>query len=323
MNFPNFGRVIVIALSTIAWSPAYSQFPVRAVTLVVPYPPGGGTDAGARLIASKLTERWGQATIVENKPGAAGIPGAEWVAKSKPDGYTLLMGDIGTQAINPSLHKKLPYDADHAFAPVSLVAELPLVLLIHPSVNAKLPRDLIGLAKAKPGQLAYSSSGIGGSMHLAAVLFEGMARVQLFHVPQKGVAPAISELVGGRVNLSFATVLDSIGHIKAGSLRALAVTSAQRLPSMPALSTVAESGVPGYISTSWIGVLAPAGTSAAIVDKIAKDIQRAVTTPDVQHKLIEQGAVPVGSSPAQFRALIDRDRRRYARLIQEKNITAE
>lgn len=323
MNFSAFAAAIVPALFMLAWGPAHAQFPRRAVTLVVPSPPGGGTDTGARLVARKLTERWGQAAIVENKPGAAGIAGAEHVAKAKPDGYTLLMGDIGTQAINPSLYKKLPYDADNSFAPVSLVAELPLVLLVHPSTSAKSPRGLIALARSKPGQLAYSSSGSGGSMHLAAVLFESMARVQLFHVPHKGVVPAISDLVAGRVNLSFATALESIAHIKAGSVRALAVTSAQRLPSMPALSTVAESGVPGYISTFWIGVLAPAGTPMAIVDKIAKDIHRAVTTPDVQHKLIEQGAVPVGSSPAQFRSLIDSDRRRYGRIIQEKNIAAE
>ena len=323
MKFSSFARAIVSALFMIAWGPAHAQFPGRAVTLVVPSPQGGATDTGARLVASKLTERWGQAAIVENKPGASGIVGTEHVAKAKPDGYTLLMGDIGTQAINPSLYKNLPYDANNAFAPVSLVAELPLVLLVHPSVNAKSPRGLIGLAKSKPGQLAYSSSGSGGSMHLAAVLFESMARVQFFHVPHKGVAPAIADLVAGRVNLSFATVLESIGEIKAGNVRALAVTSAQRSPSMPALSTVAESGVPGYISTSWIGVLAPAGTPMATVEKIAKDIHRAVTTPDVQHKLIEQGAVPVGSSPAQFRSLIDSDRRRYARIIQEKKITAE
>lgn len=323
MNFPNFGRVIVIALSTIAWCPAYSQFPVRAVTLVVPYPPGGGTDAGARLIASKLTERWGQATIVENKPGAAGIPGAEWVAKSKPDGYTLLMGDIGTQAINPSLHKKLPYDADHAFAPVSLVAELPLVLLVHPSVNAKSPKDLVALAKSKTGPLRYSSSGNGGSMHLAATLFENIARVQFLHVANKGDAPAISELIAGRVSLSFAMVLDSIGHITAGKVRALAVTSAQRSPALPQLPTIAESGFPGYQAAFWIGVMAPAGTPAPVVEKISKDIHRAVMASDVRDKFNQQGAIVIGGPPAQFKSLIDRDRRRYARLIAEKNITVE
>ena len=322
MTFLRFAAA-ACALALFASGTVQAQYPNRAVTLVVPFPPGGGTDTGARLVAGKLTERWGQAVIVENKPGTAGILGAEKVAKATPDGYTLLMGDIGTQSINPSLYKNLPYDADNAFAPVSLVAELPLALLVHPSIQAKSPRDLVALAKSKSGQLSYSSSGSGGSMHLAAALFENIARVQFLHVPYKAGAPAIADLIAGRVSLAFAPVPESIGHITSGKLRALAVTSAQRAPALPHLPTIAESGLPGYESASWIGVLAPSATPAPLIEKIAKDVHRAVMASDVRETFNEQGAIPVGSSPPQFRSLIDRDRRRYARLIQEKNITVE
>ena len=301
----------------LAPTPAPAQFPERAVTLVVPSEPGDEADATARLIATKLIERWGRAVFVENKPGA----GAEFVAKAKPDGHVLLMGGVVAQTIAPLLHKKLPYDAERAFAPVSLVAEVPLVLLIPPIVKGQTPRELVAAAATAKPPLKYASSGNGSLMHMAAVLFESTARIQLEHVPYKSEVQAISELIAGRVTLAFVPLPEALGHITSGKLKPLAVTSAQRSPALPKLQTVAESGLHGYEAARWIGVLAPAGTPAATIDKIAKDVQHAVKASDVRHKLDQEGAITIGSSPAQFKSRIDSDRQRYARLIREKGVT--
>jgi tripartite-type tricarboxylate transporter receptor subunit TctC len=302
---------------------AQEQYPTRVVSIIVPFPPSGGTDTGARWIAQKLSERWGQSVVVENKPGAGGVIGADHVARAKPDGHTLLMGNLQTQAVNPSLHKTIPYNANTAFTAISLVAELPLVLLVHPTVEAKSPKELIALAKRKPGELTYSSSGSGGSTHLAASLFENAAGVKLLHVPYKGGGPAMQDLIAGHVNLTFLTVLESTPHIKSGKVRALAVTSNARSPALPELPTIAESAIPGYNSISWIGLVAPAGTPKNVIDKVAKDVGEVMATAEMKEKFIGQGAIPVGSAPAQFQSLIDADRQRYAKLIAEKGITAE
>ena len=300
------------------------SYPARAVTIVVPFPPGGGTDTGTRIIATKLAAKWGQPVIVENKAGAAGILGAEYVSKAKPDGYTLMMGNIGTQSINPTLYgKKLTYDADQAFTPVTLVAELPSVMLAGPAVSAKTAGDVIALAKASPGKLTYSSSGPGGSMHLAGALFEKASQTDLLHVPYKGGGPAIADLIAGHVDISFATILESSGHIKSGRLRALAVTSDKRYPTLPDVPTLAESGLRGFNTGSWIGIVAPAGTPRDIIDKVARDVREVVTSAEVRDQLIAQGATPVGSTPAEFATLIDNDRKRYTQIIKERNITAE
>ncbi len=298
-------------------------YPQQSVTLIVPFPPGGGTDTGARLLAQKLSDRWGQQVIVDNKPGAAGIVGLEIASKAKPDGYTIVMGNIGTQAINQSLYKKLPYNSDTAFTPITLVAELPLVLVVNPSTSAKTTAELIALAKTKPGELTYSTSGNGSSMHLAAALFENQAGLKFTHVPYKGGGPAIQDLIGGHVSMSFATVLETSGQIKSGKLRAIAVTSDKRSPALPDVPTAAESGLPGYNSISWIGLLAPAGTPQPIVDKIAADVNAVLTEPATRQQFIDQGAIPVGSTPAQFKALIHADRARYGKIIVEKDIKLE
>jgi len=323
MNLLRFVLALALVLTITAPARAQSDYPTKNVTMVVPFPPGGGTDTGARLVAQKLSERWKQPVIVENKPGAAGIVGADYVSRAAPDGYTLLMGNIGTQSINPSLYKKLPYKPDTAFTPVTLVAELPLVLLVNPALPAKSPKELIALAKSKPGELNYSTSGSGGSMHLAAVLFENASGTQMMHVPYKGGGPAIQDVIGGHVNLSFATILESSSHVRAGKLRALAVTSEKRSPALPDVPTLAESGLPGFNSASWIGLLAPAKTPQPIVDKIARDVQAVLADADVRKKLLDQGATPVGSTPAEFKSLIEADRERYAKIIKEKNITAD
>jgi tripartite-type tricarboxylate transporter receptor subunit TctC len=249
---------LLLALAGAAF--AQGAFPSRPVTLIVPFPPGGGTDTGARIVAQKLGAKWAQTVIVENKGGAAGMIGADMVAKAKPDGYTILMGNIGTQAINPSLYKKMPYDPAGAFAPIALVAELPLAMMVNPAVAAKTPKEFIALARSQPGKLSYSSSGAGGAPHLAAEMFKEATGSFILHVPYRGGGPAIGDLLAGHVQLSFMTVLEASGHIKAGKLRAL---------------------------------------------------------------VIELGAVPAGNTPAQFTALIEADRKRYAQVIQDKKITVD
>jgi tripartite-type tricarboxylate transporter receptor subunit TctC len=312
--------LLCAALNAVAQTAA---FPTRPVTLVVPFPPGGGTDTGARIVAQKLSAKWGQQVIVENKGGAAGSIGADLVAKAKPDGYTILMGNIGTQAINPSLYKKLPYDPDKAFAPISLVAELPLAMMVNPQVPAKTAKEFIAYAKSRPGQLSYSSSGAGGAPHLAAEMFKIATGSFIVHVPYRGGGPAVQDLIAGHVQLSFMTVLEASGHIKAGKLRALAVTSARRVSALADVPTLAESAAPGFDSISWIGLLAPAGTPKEIVEKISADTREVIAAEDVNARLVELGAIPAANTPAQFGSLIDKDRARYAKIIQERGITVD
>ncbi|MET3918563.1 tripartite-type tricarboxylate transporter receptor subunit TctC [Variovorax sp. OAS795] len=305
-------------------APGFAQnFPARPVTLVVPFPPGGGTDTGARVIAEQLSRRWNQPVIVENKGGAAGQIGADFVAKSKADGYTLLLGNIGTQAINPLLYPKLPYDADKAFAPVSLVAELPLAMMVHPSVPAKTAAEFVALAKTKPGQMSYSSSGAGGAPHLAAEMFKDQTGTFILHVPYRGGGPAIADLLAGHVQLSFMTVLEASGHIKAGKLRALAVTGDKRVPAFAEVPTLAESAAPGFNAISWIGLLAPSGTPPDVVERIAADLRAVLADESVKARFTGLGGVPRTTSPQEFGKLIADDRSRYAQVIRSRKITIE
>jgi len=317
--------MLALALGASAAAPlALAQsYPSRPVTLVVPFPPGGGTDTGARVIAEQLSRRWGQTVIVENKGGAAGQIGADQVAKAKPDGYTLLLGNIGTQAINPSLYAKLPYDPDKAFAPVSLVAELPLVMMVNPAVAAQTPAEFIALARAQAGKLAYSSSGAGGAPHLVAEMFKDQTRSFIVHVPYRGGGPAIADLLAGHVDLSFMTALEASGHIKAGKLRALAVTSDKRLPALPDVPTLAEGALPGFNAISWIGMLAPAGTPPDIVEKIAADLRAVLADDAVKARFAALGGVPRATSPQEFARLIAADRARYAEIIRSRRITSQ
>ena len=316
-------RLLSATLLSLAAASAFAQgaWPSRSVTLVVPFPPGGGTDTGARIVAEQLSKKWGQPVLVDNKGGAAGQIGADVVAKARPDGYTILMGNIGTQAINPSLYPKMPYDPDKAFAPIALVAELPLAMMVNPNVPAKTVKEFIALAKSQPGKMSYSSSGAGGGPHLAAEMFKDATGSYILHVPYRGGGPAIGDLLAGHVQLSFMTVLEASGHIKAGKLRALAVTSDKRVSALPDVPTLAEAAVPGFNSISWIGLLAPAGTPKDIVEKISADVREIVARDDVKDRLVQLGAVPAANTPAQFSALIDNDRKRYAQIIKDRKIT--
>jgi tripartite-type tricarboxylate transporter receptor subunit TctC len=317
-------RALAASLTLIALPAlAQSAFPSKPVTVIVPFAPGGGTDIGARLIAQKLMAKWGQSVIVENRAGAGGLVGADLVAKAKPDGYTLLVGNVGTQAINQSLYVKMPYNADTAFAPISMIAELPFVMLAGPSVSAKTPREFVALAKADAGKRTYASSGQGGSPHLTAEIFQTATGTKLTHVPYKGGGPAMTDLMAGHVDILFASVLEGSGFVKAGKLKALAVSSAVRSPALPEVPTLAEAGVTGSESGSWIAMFAPTGTPQAIIDKVAADIKEIVAAADVREKLISQGATPQSTTPAELKAIIERDRVRYGKVINERGIKVE
>jgi tripartite-type tricarboxylate transporter receptor subunit TctC len=298
-------------------------WPTKPVTVVVPFAPGGGTDIGTRIVAQKLSQLWGQPVVVDNRGGAGGNVGLDLVARARPDGYTLLTGNVGTQSINPTLYKKLSYNPDTAFTPIGLFAELPFVLAATTSLPAKNAGELVALAKAQPDKLTYASSGNGGSPHLSAETFKIATGTKFLHVPYKGGGAAMTDLIAGNVHLLFASVLELSGHIKAGKLKALAIASKQRVAALPDVPTLQESGITGAESGSWLGLLAPAGTPQAVVDKVSHDLQQVLAMPDVQQQLLAQGAVAKGGTPAEFAGLIAADRKRYARIIVENNLSAD
>jgi tripartite-type tricarboxylate transporter receptor subunit TctC len=300
-----------------------SNWPTRSVTIVVPFAPGGGTDLGTRIVAQKLGQLWGQSVIVDNRGGAGGNVGLEIVSRAKPDGYTLLTGNVGTQSINPTLYKKLNYNPDTAFVPVGQFAELPFVLAATNSLPANSVKELVALAKANPDKYTFASSGAGGSPHLSGETFKIATGVKLMHVPYKGGGAAMTDLIGGNVHLLFASVLETATYIKGGKLKALAITSKKRVSALPDVPTLEEAGVKGAESGSWLGLLAPAGTPAAVVDKISKDLQKVLAMPEVQQQLQGQGAVAHGGTPADFAKLMADDRKKYARIITENNLTAD
>jgi tripartite-type tricarboxylate transporter receptor subunit TctC len=316
-------RVLAFLLALLSSAALAQTYPAKPVTWIVPFPPGGGTDISARTLAAKLTEKWGQSVVIENRGGAAGIVGADAAAKARPDGYTLLIVNVGIVSINPLLYPKLPYDADKAFVPISLICELPFVLMASPKFAPNSVRELVAYAKANPEKVTFASSGSGGSPHLTAEIFQLATGTRMTHVPYRGGGQAMPDLMAGQVDLLFASVLEGSGHIKAGRLKGLAVTHAQRSPALPEVPTLAEAGVKNAESGSWIALLAPAGTPPAITAKVAADIRDAVAAPDVREKLIAQGAVPKASTPAELQALIDADRARYGRVIRDKGIRAE
>ena len=306
-----------------ATAQAQTAWPAKPVTLVVPFAAGGGTDIGARILAQRLSQAWGQAVVIDNKGGAGGNVGLEAVSRARPDGYTLLIANVGTQSINPTLYKKLNYNPDTAFVPVGQFAELPFVLAVTPSLQVKNVKELIDLAKARPDKLTYASSGNGGSPHLSAETFKIVTGTQILHIPYKGGGAAMTDLMAGNVDMIFASVLETSGFIKAGKLKALAITSKNRVSAMPDVPTLEEAGVNGAESGSWIGLLAPAGTPQEIVDKISQGIRQAVAIPDVQQHLLAQGAVAKGGTPAEFAQLIATDRKRYARIIIDNKLTID
>ena len=306
-----------VVLAAFAFGAAAQSYPTKSIRVVVPFPAGGTTDVLARAVAQKLTESLGQPAVVDNRPGAGGNIGAELVAKAPPDGYTLLMGTVGTHAINPSLYPKMPYDHVKDFVPVILVAGVPNVLVVNPSLPVNSVQELIAYAKANPGKLNFASSGNGTSIHLSGEMFKTMAGVQMTHVPYKGSAPALQDLVGGQVQLMFDNLPSSLALIKAGKLKALAVTSLTRAAALPEVPTVAESGLPGFEASSWFGLLAPAGTPQPIVVTLNGDVAKWLATADAKEKLLAQGAIAAGGPPADFTRHIAAETAKWQKVVKD------
>jgi tripartite-type tricarboxylate transporter receptor subunit TctC len=318
-----FAAVLGIGAFALAGAAHAQAWPAKAVTVVVPFAPGGGTDIGTRIVAQKLSQLWGQPVIIDNRGGAGGNLGLDIVARAKPDGYTLVTGNVGTQSINPTLYRKLSYNADTAFVPIGLFADLPFVLAVTHSLPVKNVQELVALAKAQPEKLTYASSGSGGSPHLSAETFKLATGTKILHVPYKGGGAAMADLIAGNVHMLFASVLELSGHIKAGKLKALAITSKERVSALPDVPTLEESGIVGAESGSWLGMLAPAGTPPSVIDKVSADLKTVLAMPDVKEQLLAQGAVAKWQSPADFAQLIAADRKRYARIIVENKLSAD
>ncbi len=305
-----------------AGAAAAQGYPAKAVTIVVPFPPGGTTDVLARTIAQKMNEDWGQPVIVENKPGAGATIGAAQVAKAPADGYTLLMGAVH-HAIATSVYPKLPYDFQRDFAPVTIVAMVPNVLTVNPGVPAHSVKELIAWGKANPGRLSYGSNGQGTGQHLIGEQFAAMTGLDLLHVPYKGSGPLTTDLIAGQVSMSFDTITPVLPHIKAGKLRALAVTTGKRSAALPEVPTLAESGLAGFDQGTWFGLLAPAGTPKEIVAKLNAEVVKILRMPEVQKRFAEIGAEPVGNSPEAMAAIIRSDTEKYAAVVKKANIRIE
>jgi tripartite-type tricarboxylate transporter receptor subunit TctC len=319
----NAFAVLAAAAVSLLSSAALAQYPNKPIRVVVPFPAGGTTDILARAASQKMSEAWGQPVIVDNRPGAAGNIGAELVAKSANDGYTLLMGTVGTHAINTALYAKMPYDHVKDFVPIVLVAGVPNVLVIHPSVPANSVQELIAYGKANPGKLNFASSGSGTSIHLAGELFKVSTGVQMQHVPYKGSAPALTDLMGGQVQLMFDNLPSALPHIRAGKLKALAVTSSKRAPALPDIPTIAETGVAGFEASSWFGLLAPAGTPRDVVVKVNAEVAQWLASPDAREKLTTAGANAAGGSPEDFASHIAAETAKWAKVVKESGAKAE
>lgn len=297
-----------------------AEYPARIIRVVVPFPAGGNADILARIMAQKMAASWKQTVIVDNRAGAAGIIGTEMVAKAPSDGYTLLMGTTGTQTTNPAVYSKLPYSSPKDFAPVSNFAESPFMLVTHPSLPVRTVKDVVALAKARPGQLHYASFGAGSSAHLVGEMFRGAAHIDIVHVPYKGGPPALADLIGGHVEMMF-NLLPAVGPlIKSGRLRGIAVAAPKRAASVPGVATLAEAGFSNFEAGSWYGVLAPAGTPHQIVAKLSAEISRIVALPDVKQRLAVEGADPIGNTPEQFAEQIRKDLALWAKIAREANV---
>jgi tripartite-type tricarboxylate transporter receptor subunit TctC len=310
---------LACACAALAAASAGAQdYPNKPVRMVVGVPPGGGTDVVARIITPKLSELLGQPVVIENRPGATGTMAAGQVAKSPPDGYTIMMGHVSVNAIAPALFKNLSYDVIKDFQPIAIAAAVPHFVVVHPSVPAKSLREMIDYVKARPGKLTYPSAGNGSMPHLAGEVFKAQAGVDLLHVPYKGTGQSMADLLGGQHVVAFDTMPASAPHVRSGKLRPLAVSSAQRLPAFPDVPTAREAGMPDYVITTWYGVFAPAGTPKAIVNRLHADIVKAMQSPEVKAKLDGIGADgSVSRSPEEYAALVKSDTERYAKVIKD------
>jgi tripartite-type tricarboxylate transporter receptor subunit TctC len=314
------GCLLALLASGIPPAAAQAPWPSKPITYVVPFAPGGNTDTLARLIGPKLAAALGQPVVIENKPGAGGNIGSDFVAKAAPDGHTILGGTISSHAINPSVYPKMPYDAVRSFEPIILIGSSPLVLVVGASTPYKSLQDVVAAAKAKPGDLNFASPGNGTSPHLAGELFKSLAKIDMGHVPYKGSGPAITDVVAGHVPLMFDTTLIVGSHVKAGKLRALAIASPKRIDSLPDVPTTAEAGVPGLEIASWQAVFAPAGSPKPIVERLNAEIAKAMKMPDVQARLADLGVEPDGGSPEKLAEFQKAEIAKWAKVVKEGNI---
>ena len=316
----------ILVLLAVAVFPTGAQgqaWPTKPIRMIVPFAAGGAVDVTGRIVAQGLSARLGQQVIVDNRGGAGGIVGVDSVAKSAPDGYTIVMGTAGTMAINPHMYSKMPFDPIKDFVAITPAGQALNALCVHPSLPAKSVKELIALAKAQPGKLNFATGGIGASDHIATELFMSLAGVKMIHVPYKGGGPAMIDLLGGNVDLGFSTVATAIGPVKAGRLRALGVTSSKRFELLPEVPTIAEAGVPGYESVAWYGLFAPAGTPADVVRKLNETTVAVLQMEDVRRRLTESGVLPVSSSPEAFATYVVAETARWGKLIRANNIKAD
>jgi tripartite-type tricarboxylate transporter receptor subunit TctC len=319
-------RCLIALVSTAVLTPlpalAADGFPDRPLRMIVPFPPGGSVDVVARIAGQKMTEIAGQSIVVDNRGGASGNIGSELAARAPADGYTIMMTTIPL-VVNPSLFSKVPYDVVRDFAPISLIAAAPFVLAVHPSLPAKSVKELVALARARPGQLNYSSAGSGTNLHIAAELFKNLSGTNIVHVPYKGGGPALSALLGGEAQLSFLGVVAVVPHVKSGKMRALALTATKRSAVLPDLPTIAEAGVAGYEFASWYGVLAPAGTPAPRITKLHDILVRSLRSPDLAGRMATEGADIIAGSPQQFAAYLKTELTKWARVVKDSGLRVE
>lgn len=317
----SFAAALVSSGIAAAQDKAAAAYPSKPIRMIVPFAPGGGLDITTRLIGQKLTEKWGQSIVVDTRPGAATIVGTEIASKAVPDGYTLLMITT-TFAINPSLYAKLPYDPLKDFAPVTQLNSQPNILVVNAAAPAASVKDLIALAKSKPGELTFATPGAGSAPHLSAELFKRTAGIEMIHVPYKGIPPAITDVIGGRVTMLFTTTISAAPHIKTGKVKGLALTSAKRLDSMPGVPTIGET-LKGYQAEAFQGMIAPAGVPRAILDKLGREVGAIVRSPEITRTFAASGAVAVGSTPIEFTAFLKTETAKWAKVIKEAGIKLE
>ena len=316
-------RALLCVASLLLACEAAAQYPTKPVRMLVGFPPGGANDIVARIAAQKLSETLGQPVVVENRPGNAGVVAAEALAKAAPDGYTLMLGSTGTNVIAPALNSKLPYDPVNAFTPVGLIGVAPSAMVVNAAVAAQSVREFIALARSRPGKLTYASSGNGTTLHLGGELFKLMAGVDLVHIPYKGNAQALNDVVGGQVDMIFSALPPALPLAKAGKVRILGVAIPERLRSMPEMPTVAEQGLPGYEMSTWYGVFAPAGSPPEAVEKLGAELRRAVADLKVREQIIAQGIEPVSNTPAEFRTFVNAELEKWARVVKAAGVKSD
>ena len=318
-----FQSACALALAAVASGVAAQQYPSKPVRFVVPFVAGGPTDIQARLLGEKLTQRLGQQFIIDNRGGANGNIGMELTAKSPPDGYTIVIATVGTWAVNPSLYKQMPFDVVKDFAPIVQISTSPGVLVVHPSVPVKSVKELVALARSKPGKLDYGSSGVGGFGHISGALFCLMTKTEMVHIPYKSSAPSLTDLIAGQIQVLFNNAISTVPFIKSGQVRALAVTSLKRMPALPDLPSIDEAGVKGYDNSSWSAVAAPAGTPKEIIARLNSEFNQILKLPDVQEKQTAVGAVIIGGTPEQFGEYLKSEIAKFARVVKEAKISAQ